>query len=100
MITLSPKDPTETISISLDYAPLLADAETIASASISLAVLRGTDPDAGTMLVGGAVIDSPVVSHLVRNGVDSVDYLVSCLATTTLGQILKISGILPVRVQA
>lgn len=99
MIGLSPKDPSEVVSLSADYAALLADGETIASASVSLAVLHGNDANVGTMLLGGAAIAGSVVTHLVRNGVDAVDYTFSVLATTNLGQILKLSGVLPVRVQ-
>ena len=100
MITLSPKDPAEVISLTFDYAAILSGGETVASVSVSLAVRNGADPDVGTMLAGGAIIDGNVVSHLVRNGVHGVDYLAACLATTSQGQVLKIAGILPARTQA
>ena len=99
MITLSPKDSEEVISLTFDYTGLLASGETVASASVRMAVRTGADPDVGTMLAGGAVIDGHVVSHLVRNGVHGVDYLAACLATTSHGQVLKIAGILPARAQ-
>lgn len=99
MITLSPKTPEEVVSVSFDYAGLLAAGETIQSASLSLSVLHGSDAAAASMLTATEVFSGAVVSRLVRNGVDATDYVVSCLATTNLGQVLQLSGILPVRVQ-
>jgi hypothetical protein len=100
MITLSPKDPSEIISLSFDFSALLAVGETLSAPSLNLSVLHGVDADVGSMLTGVSIIAGGIVSHLVRVGVDTTDYLATCLAATSQGQTLKLSGILPVRVQA
>lgn len=99
MVTLSSKSPDEVVSISFDFTRQLEDGETIQSVLISLAVAHGSDPAAGSMLTSTEDISGGIVSRLVRHGVDDTDYLLACLATTSLGQVLKLSGILPVRSQ-
>ena len=100
MITMSPKDPSEIISLSFDFSAILEDGETLSSPSLGISVLHGTDANVGSMFTGVSIITGGVVSNLVQSGVDAVDYLATCLITTSLGQNLKLSGILPVRVQA
>lgn len=97
MITISSKATDEVIVVSFDYAALLGDGETVSSASVGIAVRTGVDPDVAAMLAGSTSVGASVVSHLVRNGVDAADYTLTCLATTSAGQVLRLSGILPVR---
>lgn len=99
MITLSSKENGETVSISADFGAIIGSGETIASATLDVTVLRGTDPDVGSMASGAVVIDGDTASRLIGDGVTGVDYLVTAIATTDAGQVLKITGILPVRVQ-
>ena len=99
MITLSSKEIGETVSMSADFGALIGSGETIVSATLDVTVLRGTDPDVATMASGSVVIDGDTVSRLIGDGVTGVDYLVTAIATTDAGQVLKLTGILPVRVQ-
>lgn len=99
MITLSSKENGETVSMSADFGALIGSGETIVSATLDVTVLRGTDPDVATMASGSVVIDGDTVSRLIGDGVTGVDYLVTAIATTDAGQVLKLTGVLPVRVQ-
>ncbi len=100
MITFSAKDITETVAISFDFSELLeTPGETITTGPFSIAVLNGSDPAVTSMLTASEVIAAGIVTRLVRLGVANVDYLISCLATTDQGQVLKLAGILPVRAQ-
>ena len=99
MIALSAKDPAETVSISFDFDAWLAADETISSSSMQISVEHGTDPDYASMLTGVDAIDAAVVSHLVRNGVDGATYRIASTITTNKGQVLKLTGLLPIKVQ-
>ena len=98
--TLSAKDPDETISVGAEFAELMADGETLTTATVAITVLRGTDPGAAAMLVGAASASGSVAAQLVGSGVAGVDYQITFTANTSMSQVLKLVGVLPVRVQA
>ena len=99
MITLSSKENGETVSVSADFGAIIGSGETITSATLVVSVLRGTDPDVASMVSGSVQIDGDTISRLITDGVTDADYLVTAIATTDAGQVLKVTGILPVRVQ-
>ncbi|MFY9326494.1 MAG: hypothetical protein WAO76_00500 [Georgfuchsia sp.] len=99
MITLSSKENGETVSISADFGAVIGAGETISSATLDVTVLRGTDANVATMASGSATIDGDTVARLIGDGVTGVGYMVTAIATTDAGQVLKLTGVLPVRVQ-
>lgn len=99
MITMSSKETGETVSVSVNFDAIIGAGETIISATLYVTVLRGTDPAVASMASGSVQIDGDTISRLITDGVTGVDYLVTAIATTDTGQVLKVTGILPVRVQ-
>jgi len=93
------KDPDEKIFIDADFTSYLATSETISSQVWECVVKVGTDSNATAMLSGTPTKTGAVCSQLLIDGVHGNEYVVSCLATTSTGQILKLSYQVPVRTQ-
>ncbi len=80
----------EDVILSVDYSTtdVLADGETIVSATWTNSVRSGTDPAPQNMLSGAASINGLIVSQLLIDGVLDVWYWPICTALTSLGQTL------------
>lgn len=93
-MSFSPKDPSTEEYFDFDYAGdrRMAAGETILSASISISVVSGRDPNANSMLSGSVVISGRLVRQLVVDGVVPTKYHLKCLVTTSNGQILDSCG--------
>ena len=87
------KDAQETIFYSVDLSGLLQDGETVISATTACVPLVGADPDSATMLVGSTQIDDSAVGCLIGGGVKGVTYKATFTAQTSLGQVIKESGV-------
>ena len=93
-VILGPKDPDSVEFFKFDYIHdnRFETGETITSASISVTVVRGKDPNADNLLSGAVAISGLTVSQLIVGGVVGVVYALKCLATTSNSQILDCSG--------
>ena len=93
------KDPSEVLLITCDFTDYLTTGETISNQTWTSTVKTGTDIHASDMVTGTPAVSGSRCSLLVQKGENGVDYIVSCLATTSTGQKLKLSYLLPVRTQ-
>jgi len=84
----------ETVTIPFSFLSHLATGETISSASTTATVYSGTDASPSAIISGAASISGSTVSQKITAGTEGVTYLLLCSATTSTGQILKISGYL------
>jgi hypothetical protein len=88
----SDANPGESSIYSLSFADWLASGETITSPSWSIQVVSGYDPDPNSRLIGQPSIDSTgtISSQLAGNMIAGVEYRLTCVATTSLGQIVPL----------
>lgn len=90
------KGPAEKVTLTFDFSDELG-AETISSASVTIAVLTGEDAGAASMLNGAAQVPGAgLVLQSVVAGLNNVDYRLVCTANTT-SRILQLAASLPVR---
>ena len=92
MSTWSPKQPASTEYFPVDLVRQLAPGDTITSCSCSIALLAGTDPGLGAMLVGPVIINGTTVAQKVGGGVSGCRYQLSFAAVTLLGETLPLNG--------
>ena len=98
------KDPVETVPFSFNFGPDSSGAseipagDTITSAVVTVTVRDGIDPSpASILLLGPDLSQAPYVIQRVTGGVDGVNYLLRCIATTSpSGCVLVREGVLPV----
>lgn len=97
----SPIDPTETVTLTWDFAPLLAAGVTLLANPVpvtSCALRSGVDPSPSTRLVGGpSVVASPstgAASQAVQQQVSTMQagarYFLACLAKTSDSQTINL----------
>lgn len=86
----------ETRQLTFDFSSFLGSAEVISLAVANCAVWSGTDASPTSVLSGATAISGGLVTQLVTGGVAGVIYVVQMVATTSIGQILTISGFLAV----
>ena len=77
------KTPTESQPLGFDFVDDLDVGETISSATFSVVVVDGADPDVGDMLTGSSAISGSEVRQRVRNGVAGVTYEVRAVVVTS-----------------
>lgn len=92
------KDPSESLVCGFDFTADLNDAETIASAVVSVSLLAGVDADPAAMLFDQATIAAGVVLQPFAGGVDGATYKFRCEATLSTGRVLVLAAMLPVRI--
>lgn len=97
MIRLPEKRPAEEITVAFRFTRDLPDGVTLMpGATVSIAVRKGSDPDAAAMLAGVPAVSGSVVLQKVVAGLDRVQYQLTCLAETSTGDLLQLDGLLPV----
>ncbi len=84
------KPANETLRISFDFSSSIAVGETVSSASANATVYSG-DEDA-TLTCGTDTTSGGEVSLNISGGTEGVTFLVTCVATTSAGQVLLQSG--------
>lgn len=89
----SPKDPSEVISLTFEFAALVSD---VASAVWSISVHRGADPDPSSMLYGGVYTSATNTQHLIQGGLPENVYLIRAAITSTAGEVYVGYAYLPV----
>lgn len=90
--TFAPKDPAEAVFYGIDFSALLADGETISSATPLLRALTKDDAGTAAMLSGSAVITGAVVTQKIINGLAGNTYRFGISITTSTGQIFIDAG--------
>jgi hypothetical protein len=84
------KRPDEREYFAFDFAPILTTGESVVSATWTVTVVDGVDPDPNAMVSGNNTIQGSIVSRLIIGGVAGVTYRLHCLAHTNIGQRLEI----------
>ena len=87
----------ETLTYTFDFISALVPGETIVSATVTSNVWSGVDANPGTMIDGGPTISGTVVNQFITGGITGVIYDLICAATTSLGQVIEISGYVAVQ---
>jgi hypothetical protein len=96
MQTFDPKKPGEVLNVGFDFSDVLAPAENLVSATISITVLRGTDPAPNDMRKNDPAIIGDIVSQFIQGGIAGVTYLITCTAVTSDPQTLIDEGVMVV----
>ena len=101
MQTFNVKDPSESVPLTFDMSPDLQSGETlVASPTVTVSVVVGTDPSPGAIINGVAGFDSTLTQVIqpVTGGLTGVTYQISVLcATSNPVKTLRLIGNLPVR---
>jgi hypothetical protein len=92
MLQFSSKDTVERIYYGINFAALLAPGEQISSATTTLRVANGTDPNVALMKSGNPTIQDASVVQLIIDGVLGCTYVLAIEVTTTAGQLFVESG--------
>ena len=80
----------DTVSVSFDFASMLAIGETLASAVCTAEVFSGEDASPELIIDGSTSLNGTVVLQKITDGVVGVVYVVNCTATTSAAQELTI----------
>lgn len=96
----SPKDPTEVIIFGMDFAAILDAGETISTAAWSKATETSVGTETTPLAFSGVadITDDPIVRQKVTGGTDGWAYRLICTITTSAGQTIVGSALLPIRV--
>jgi hypothetical protein len=98
LITRLPtKDPAERKVVTFEFANQLEPGIAIASTTLQVAVVQGTDPNPAALLEGAPSLRPDEVLHRVAGGVSGAVYQLRCLATDASGLVHLVSTLLPVR---
>jgi hypothetical protein len=94
---LDTKDPAERKVITFDFANQLEPGVAIASTTLQVEVVQGTDPSPAALLEGAASLRPAEVLQRVAGGVSGAVYQLRCLATDASGLVHLVTTLLPVR---
>lgn len=98
MISFPRKRPEEAVPLCVGFRKhVLQAGETIANATVTTSVRRGTDPAHAAILASLRQIDGDDVIQPVIGGVEGVDYWILMAVTTSTGRVLEFEFVLPVR---
>lgn len=81
--SFSYKVTTENEQFTFDFSPIMANGETISSASCAVEVVSGTDSTPNAILLGSPVISSQQVGQRIYGGLDGVIYRIEVTVTTS-----------------
>lgn len=99
MLTLPVKDPEERVFLRFNFAKEIPAADAVVGATITAALTAGVDPTPAAVLDGAPILGTRDAGQWVRGGVDGASYQIKCVATTQLGRVLVLRGLLPVSVE-
>lgn len=93
-VIFPPKTVGEIKIFSFNFLSKMANQEFVTSAVLTATVWSGNDPSPGAIIDGAYTLDSTdtIVSQRIQGGVLGTIYQLSCLAVTTSGQKLELSG--------
>lgn len=93
----SEKRPAEAVTITFKFARELPAGSTIApGAAVGVTVRKGTDATPQAMLAGSPSVSGTDVLARIMGGLAGVEYLLTCTATTSDGDVLVLEALLPV----
>ncbi len=87
---------TENELFTFDYAPILRSGETISTATCTVQVKDGTDPNPSSIKVGSPAISGTTAVQRISGGVSGVTYRLEMTITTSLTNVYTLVGDLPV----
>lgn len=87
---------TENEIFSFDFSQVLGATETLSTASCSVLVMSGTDPNPSAILVGGASITGAKANQRISGGVSEVTYRLIMTVTTSASNTYTAVGDVPV----
>ncbi len=92
------KDPGETVTLTLDFAPDLATGETLTGTPTAAIALFSGAPHAGidAMLTGAAQRSGSLVLQSCLGGIAGNQYDIKATCPTSAGRVLVVGAILPV----
>ena len=82
--SFSYKIPTESELFSFDFSQVLTPNEIISTASCTIEVMNGTDPNVNDMLAGAPIILGQTTSQRLEAGLNEVTYRLIMTINTTL----------------
>lgn len=85
-----------TVLVTFDFTSLLAATEEIETATVTVQVYSGTDPNFGDILEGDPAAGDAIVTQMITGGVLGVIYILKCLATTDEDETLEMTGYLAI----
>lgn len=92
-----PKDPEERVPLLFNFSADMLYGETIEDAEISVSLKQGVDGGKdGTLYVPRNLLTGRV-QQWISGGLDDVSYLYRCKATTSLGRVLVLGLVVPVK---
>lgn len=87
---------TENELFTFDYAPVLTSTETISTATCTILVKDGEDPNPQDIKVGSPTIGGTKVVQRVSGGLNGVTYRLQMTVTTSLANTYTLVGDLPI----
>lgn len=90
--TFTYKLTTENELFSFNYSPILADGETLNTATCVVQVKDGSDPNPSSILVGSPAISGAVAVQRVSGGLNGVTYRLEMTVTTSLTNVYTLIG--------
>lgn len=87
---------TENELFGFDFSQVLDSGESISTASCSVIVMTGTDPNPSNILIGSAIITGTKANQRIANGISEVTYRLIMTITTSLGNTYTLVGDLPI----
>lgn len=87
-MNFDPKRASEAEIFTVDFGPRLASGVTISSPVWSITPVDGSDPSAGSMIIGSAAISGTTSSQIIGGGVPGIRYAPTCTVQTSDGQTL------------
>ena len=93
----TPMDPAGKEFFYWDFTKNLKPGETVLSAVIvSNSMIDGADNSAAMVVGDSLVMNGTVVRQMIAGGTSGIPYRLTAVATTSLGQEIPLSGILPI----
>lgn len=90
------RHPAESFPLGFDFAALLGTGELITSATLTAAVIEGTDASAATRFTGAVLIEGSVVRRRFTGGVAGVLYVITAQAVTDDGNTFEVCAYLQI----
>lgn len=94
--TFSYKLTTENELFTFDFSPIIATGEVINTASCTVQVKDGSDPNPNNIKVGSPAISGALVVQRVSGGLNGVTYRLEMTVITSLTNVYTLVGDLPV----
>lgn len=83
---------TENELFTFDFSPILTAVETISTATCTVQVRDGSDPNPNDIKVGTPAIDGPLVVQRIYEGINGVIYRLEMTVTTSLTNTYTLVG--------